>query len=342
MARSTVYNLITTDEKIEKINEDNKWLMSEFLDYLASVDRSPKTIVGYKNDLNIFFCWNMENNNNKEFVKINKREIAKFQNYALNEWKWSPKRIRRVKSTLSSLSNFIENILDEEEGFENFRSIIKKIESPANEAVREKTVLSNEQVEFLLDELVKRGEYEKSCAIAIAAFSGMRKAELLLMKMEYFTPEHIVFDCLYKTDKIRTKGRGRNGKLLNKYVMIKVDKYIDLWRKKREELGIDSEWVFVVKQGNEWIQRASLDTWTDEFSEILGEDFYFHSLRHYVCTNMASSNLPADIIREYFGWSDVGLIQVYNDSSAVDDFGKYFSADGVVKQDESKGFSDIK
>lgn len=342
MARTTKYNLITTEEKIAQINQDNKWLISEFLEYLASIDRSPQTIIGYKNDLHIFFCWNLEFNNNKAFVKINKREIAKFQNYAINEWQWSPKRIRRVKSTLSSMSNFIENILDDEEGYEDFRPIIKKVESPANEAVRDKTVLSDEQVNMLIDTLAVRGEYEKCCAVAIAAFSGMRKAELLQMKMEYFTPEHIVFDCLYKTDKIRAKGRGKLGKQINKYVMTKVDKYLNLWRKQREELGINSEWVFVTKQNGEWVRRLSLDVWTDEFSEILNDDFYFHSLRHYVCTMLISYNLPAEVIREFFQWESVEMLKVYNDKSAIDDFGKYFFADGIVKQEESKGFADIK
>lgn len=68
----------------------------------------------------------------------------------------SPRRVRRVKSTLSSMSLFIENILDDEEGYENFRPIIKKIESPVNEAVREKTIFSDEQVELLMDTLVER------------------------------------------------------------------------------------------------------------------------------------------------------------------------------------------
>lgn len=342
MARTTKYNLITTKEKIVQINENNKWLMSEFLEYLASIDRSPKTITGYRNDLHIFFCWNLEYNNNKEFIKINKREIAKFQNFAINEWQWSPKRIRRVKSTLSSMSNFIENILDDEEGYENFRPIIRKVESPANEAVRDKTVLSDEQVNMLIDTLAERGEYEKCCAVAIAAFSGMRKAELLQMKMEYFTPEHIVFNCLYKTDKIRAKGRGKLGKQINKYIMTKVDKYLNLWRKQREELDINSEWVFVTKQNGEWTQRLSLDVWTDEFSEILEDDFYFHSLRHYVCTMLISYNLPAEVIREFFQWESVEMLKIYNDKSAIDDFGKYFSTDGIVKQEESKGFADIK
>ena len=58
MARTTVYNNITTEEKIAKINENNIWLIDEFLEYLASVDRSPKTINAYRNDLHIFFVWN--------------------------------------------------------------------------------------------------------------------------------------------------------------------------------------------------------------------------------------------------------------------------------------------
>ena len=35
------------------------------------------------------------------------------------------------------------------------------------------------------------------------------------------------------------------------------------------------------------------------------------------------------------------MITIYNDNSAVDDFGKYFSSDGIIAQ-EQKGLSDIK
>lgn len=339
--RSTVYSKITSEEKIRQINPENAQLSKDFLDYLASIDRSPKTIFAYNSDLEIFFVWNLEENANKDFIKISKRDFARFQNHALNVWKWSPRRIRRVKSTLSSLSNYITSMLDEEEGYEDYRSIIRKIESPANEAVREKTVLSTEQVQKLLDELVKREEYDKAVCIAILAYSGMRKAELLQMKMEYFTPDHLEFGCLYKTDKVRAKGRGVRGKQINKYVMNKVDTYVDLWRKKREELGIDSEWVLVIKRGDVWEQRTDIESWKDEFTQILDCPFYYHALRHALCTELVDMNIPAEVIREYFGWADVSLIQIYNDKSAVDSFGKYFSADGIIQQ-ENKGIADIK
>ena len=144
MSRSTVYNRITSEESIGKILPANKELMREFLDYLRSVDRSPNTIEQYRHDLEIFFVWNMEQNENKKFIAITKRDFVRFQSFALNDWKWSSNRIRRVKSVLSSLSNYIENILDEDEEFEGYRSVVKKIESPVKEPVRDKTVISDE------------------------------------------------------------------------------------------------------------------------------------------------------------------------------------------------------
>ena len=117
MARSTVYNQITTPELIEKIYDENKELYEDFLGYLASIDRAQSTIDSYRNDLEIFFVWNLTENKNKDFIDITKREFARFQNHALNTWDWSSNRVRRVKSVLSSLSSFIEDILDEEEKY---------------------------------------------------------------------------------------------------------------------------------------------------------------------------------------------------------------------------------
>jgi len=65
MPRKTVYNNITSPELIQQVSKENKELMNEFIDYLKSIDKSPTTINGYINDLNIFFVWNLQNNNNK-------------------------------------------------------------------------------------------------------------------------------------------------------------------------------------------------------------------------------------------------------------------------------------
>lgn len=340
--RYSIYNRLTSPEQLEKVNPENIRLMNDFLAYLSSIDRSPKTIEQYEADLKIFWVYLLEKCDNVGFTALRKRDLVAFQNHAIKTLQWSPNRIRRVKAVLSSLSNYIENMLDEEPEYEGYRSIVRKIESPANEPVRDKTVLTDEQIDLLLNTLKERGEYEKMVSVAIVCFSGMRKAELLQMKMEYFEPDHLVYGCLYRTDKVRAKGRGVRGKQIYKYIMNKIDPYMQLWREQRQELGIESEWVFVKKdyETKEWIRRNNVSHWTEEFSEILNCPFYYHSCRHKLCTDLVSANIPAEVIREFFQWESVDMITVYNDSSAVDDFAKYFSAEGIVEQ-QQKNISDI-
>lgn len=220
MGRKTKQNRICTPELIAQINPKNIRLMNDFLEYLRSVGKAESTVKAYTSDLHIFFVWVLQNADNKYFPEVSKRDIVSYQNWLLMNNENSPARVRRLKATLSSLSNYIEAILDDE--LPNFRSIIRKIENPINELAREKTVLSDEQADMLLDYLVERGQYEKACCFALARYSGRRKSELVRFKVSYFDDENIIYGSLYKTpEKIRTKGRGVNGKMLTCYVLSK-------------------------------------------------------------------------------------------------------------------------
>ena len=121
------------------------------------------------------------------FLKI---LLKNFQNYLIKQG-LSPARIRVLRSSISSLSNFIENILDEEEKYENFRNIVNKIPAPTLQAVREKTVISDEEVEILLDTLVKKNKIQLACFVAMAAYSGARKSELVQYKTTFFKDENV-------------------------------------------------------------------------------------------------------------------------------------------------------
>lgn len=340
MGRSTVYNAITTPELIAQISEQNMELMNDFLDYLSSIDRSPQTIAAYNSDILIFFVWNFQQNKNKYFVELTKREFAKFQNHALNTWDWSSNRLRTVKSALSSMSNYIENILDDE--IKNYKSIINKIESPKKEPRREKTIIPDEEVDRVLNELVDNGKYQMAVALALAAMSGARKSELLLFKMDFFTDDNIVFEALYKTpEKIRTKGSGREGKKLNKYVVIDFKKYLDLWIEKRKELGIESEWLLVNESSHEQMKVSQLNSWAQTLTKKFGVPFYFHCMRHYLATRLRKYNIPTPIIQEFFGWSNSEMVNLYDDTEKSEEFGKYFTKDGIVEV-KNGSFNDIK
>jgi len=343
MGRTTVYNNITSEESLSKILPENKTLMKDFLDYLKSIDRSPNTISQYESDLKIFFVYNLENNDNKRFTDISKREFARFQNHAMNEWGWSPKRVRRVKSVISSLSNFIENILDEEEEYEGYRSVIRKIESPVNTTVREKTVFEEEELQALLDHLVEKKKYKQACCVALAMYSGRRKAEIPRFKVSYFEDKNVLFGSLYKTDeRVMTKGRGSKGKQIYLYVLKKqFDPYLKLWLDDRKAKGIESEWLF--PSSDDPSKQMSIDTmdgWKDSFTKFLGKDFYWHSLRHFMTTQLVKANIPTNVIQDIISWESADMVNLYTDLSADENIGKYFDENGIKKV-EQKSLNDL-
>lgn len=340
MGRKTRQNKITSAEKTELINKENLRLMEDFLSYLKSIGRSETTIRGYRSDCLIFFTWCLENAGNKFYVDISKRDIVSFQNWLLSNNENSPARIRRLKSTISSLGNYVETVLDDE--YKDFRCIVRKIESPPNQAVREKTVLTDEQCDILLNALVEQEKYDQACLFALARYSGRRKAELVRFKTSYFTDENIVYGSLYKTpEKIRTKGKG-GGKMLTCYVLAKPFKpYFDLWMQERERNGIESEWLFPDrKDPKQQLPVSTLDSWADSWSKILGVPLYLHALRHSFCTALSRAGLPDSAIQTVIGWSDISMVAVYKDIDADEELSEFF-ADGEIVTKKQTSLSDL-
>jgi integrase len=341
LGRTTRQNKITSPELVAQVNPKNIRLMEDFLEYLRSVGKAESTVNAYHSDLLIFFVWALQHADNKYFPEISKRDIVAYQNWLLRSNENSAARVRRLKSTLSSLSNYIEAILDDE--LPQFRSIVRKIENPVNEPAREKTVLSDEQADELLDYLMKQEFYEKACCFALARWSGRRKSELVRFKASYFTPENIIYGSLYKTpEKIRTKGRGVNGKMLTCYVLAKpFQPYLDKWMEQREKLGIESEWLFPDKKDpTKPLPISTLNSWAETFSRILGIPIYWHSLRHFFTTSLSKANLPDSVIKTIVGWESLEMVELYKDIDADEEIGKYFEGGEIVAPKQA-GLSDL-
>lgn len=232
-------------------------------------------------------------------------------------------------------------MLDDE--YTNFRNVVSKIEAPSGEPVREKTILSQEMVSNLINTLIRQEEYQKACALAVACASGARKAELLRFKASYFSDENIIYGSLYKTpEKMLTKGRG-GGKYLYKYTLKTIAQpALDLWLKERERLGVDIDDLFVIKKNDKWepLRTSTLDLWADKFSQMIDDDFYWHSCRHYWTTYLSSSGIPDSIIKDLQGWDSIEMCVLYNDMDTDDKLGDYFGEEGI-KTVEKKKLSDL-
>ena len=340
MGRRTKMNSITSPEKLAQVNPENMQLMRDYLNYLRSVQRSETTIHGYENDLQIAWVWCLEQNDNKFFIDWTKRNIVAYQNWLLYTNENSPARVRRMKASLSSLANYVENVLDDE--YPDFRNIIKRIENPVNRPVREKTVWEEEQIEDLLQQLTKRQQYEKACMLALGAYGGRRKAELCRFRVSDFDPDKLVCGgALYKSAPIKTKGQG-GGKIIPCYTLAKkFQPYLDLWMKERERRGIESEWLFPSESNpKEQIQISTVNSWANTFSKLSGENFYWHSLRHAFTTSLAKAGIPDGVIQTIVNWESADMVRIYKDIDADEEIGMYFQG-GEIKAPEQKSLGDL-
>lgn len=322
--RETYRKIITSPELIEQINPVNVKLMDRFLKNFAT-KRSPKSVVVYKSNLQMFFCWNIENNDNKLFTDIRKIEMLDFFDFALSELKWSPNRFAQMHSTLSSFSEWIENYFDEE--YPMFRNLLPKIEKPTKEAVREKTVLQKEDVDKIFAALNNEEKIQEQCLLALAISCGARVSELASFTTDLIDEENVVFDGLFleTTSKIRTKGRGVNGKMLTKYILKDMflpyyKKWLEVRKEIMEENNQDHDYIFIVKDGSP-ASADRLRDWMGNWSDIVGQPCYPHNFRHYNITFLKSLDIEDDLIVYLTGWAEgTGhtMISIYNDLTAKD------------------------
>jgi len=331
MGRSKVKNVMTTPEWLAKVNPYNMELMENYLEDISTT-KADSTIKEYRCDLKIAFCWGLNNLNNKPFPEWKKRDIQKYQNHLINNCHLSPARVRRMESVISSLSNYIERMYDDEHP--DFRNVVKVIEKPVIAPVIDKTVYSEEEIDDLLHKLTEKKEYRKACLVALAAFSGRRKAELLRYKVSDFDDDKLICEgALYESSPLKTKGRGKQGKVINCYTLAKNFKpYLDNWMNYRKEKGIESEWLFCnMIHPEKHITKHVVDPWYTELTELSGKPFYLHSLRHNFTTRLLRAGVPAQVVKDIIQWDSLEMVNNYNDMSKSESFSKYFGAEGIKK-----------
>ena len=321
MPRKTFRNRITSEELTKQINPENITLMKRFLKE-KSTRTSDKTIVVYDSNLTIFFTWNLLYNNNKFFIDIKKLEFADFFSFAVDELKEGSSKLNGMRSVLSSFSAFIEKFYDDE--YPNFRNVILKVvESSPKEQRREKTILSVEQVEELLTYLSKHNK-QQACWVALAITSGARFTELLSFETDMIDENRMAFGDLFleTTRQLKTKGRGKSGKLLYKYILReKFLPYYNVWLVERAKIlkkkKLNHNFIFIKNDGTP-ATPATIRGWVREFEDHLKVPFYSHSLRHYLTTLLSKKNIPYILIKEIMGWSSIEMVGIYDDTTARD------------------------
>ena len=234
--RETYRKVITSHELIKQINSENAKLMDRFLKNFAT-KRSPNSVTVYRSNLNIFFCWNILNNDNKLFTDVKKFEMLDFFDFCVTDLKWSSNRFAQMHSSLSSFSDWIENMYDEK--YPMCRNIVKKIEKPDKETVRKKSIFKKEELDNLMNWLGEINKLQEQCLLALMMGSGARISELVRFTVNMIDENNTAFEGLFleTTEEMQVKGRGVNGKHIERYIIKDVFlPYFKKWIPVRNEI----------------------------------------------------------------------------------------------------------
>ena len=322
MARKTFRKVITSPENWALVSNENKKLMARFLKE-KNTRCADTTIEGYTSDLTIFFTYNMLNNDNKYFPNIKKLEFAEFFGYATSELQWAGSRFGRVRSALSQVSEFLIKFYDDE--FPTYRNLIlSAIEGMPHEPVREKTILSEEQVDGLFKYLDGINKPQEALLLAIAIGSGARVSEWIRFTTDIIDKDNTAFEGLFleMLKPIKTKGRTKTGKQLVKYIIkdIFIDRY-EKWLPIREEIMKKNNQthnsIFIKTDGTP-AKVSTIRSWIEKWEKFLGVNFYPHCLRHYITTYLSKKSIETDLIVEIMGWSSDAMYHIYCDLTAKD------------------------
>lgn len=265
-----------TEDRWEKVNSHNKEIFKEFLD--ANKHLSPKSIKQYTSALRIFFTFICENLNNKPMYQIKKRDFIKYFSF-LQEHKLSSSALKFKKSAVSSICNYIENVVaEEEDDYKNFRNPTKAIKDIPSNSVYEKIKITKEEYDFLVKTFEEKKQWLYALWCVVAFNTAARKAEIVKFKSEIGNYSIEEGQNFAEAHVILAKGRA-GGKpvkyLLNQVVL----DYINKWLKIR---GYEHEYIFTVKYNG--VIRQMSENWAGELcsnviSPLLGRRINPHIFR---------------------------------------------------------------
>lgn len=317
--RPTFRKVITSPELIEQINPENKKLVDRFLKNFAT-KRSPKSVVSYRSNFNIFFCWNVLYNDNKSFIEIKTYELQDFFDFCCMDLKWGSNRYAQMHSSLCSFSDWIENIYYEQ--FPNFRNVVKRIEKLPKETVRKKSVFKKEELDKLMNWLGEQNKVNEQCLLALIMSSGSRASELLRFTTDMIDENHTAFDGLFleTTQDIRVKGRGINGKYIPRYLIKDLFlPYYKKWLPEREKIMEKNDkihnYIFIRSDGEPAL-ISTIRSWMEKWDDVLDKHWYPHAGRHFWTTYLLGIGLEKELIQDLQKWSSDSLVDIYNDATA--------------------------
>ena len=287
------------------MNENNKFLLDDYMMELEAGGRKKSTRDQYFSDIRGFFCYLYDNHDNIYILDADRRL---FRNFYIRYQRagTSTARINRHQSAIRELLEYAYENGDE---FEYDRNIMKTIKGLENVPVRESIWLSNEEMEYLIAYCIEEGDLQKAAYISLSYDSAARRNEIYQVEKHSFYDETRTY-----TNEVEGKGSGERAFPI---VYSKRTRKIVLdYLKGRGEDDIDSLWITTDADSNRtqaayvtlYYWATTLKKPLSEFNDGEYKDFSPHDFRrsslenfengtHYMLDELGVERLSVDQVQ---------------------------------------------
>lgn len=276
-----VYVKMFDEEIYESVNKESKEALEDYVIELKSKGRSDGTIKQYSFDCRAFLCHIHENMDNKSILDLKRRDFRSFFLFM----KEAGKSSARINRFMSSVRNWCQYLEDDEDDYEDYENNpMRKIKSIESEKVREIFFLTDEQIDFLIDYLVKTKQYQKAFYVEFSYTSGARRNEIFQVSKHSFLKEGNM------TEKII----GKRGKRFGLVFSNRCKELAKMYLEDRGEDDLDELWVTGKGENKRPLGYDSLYNFAVSFRKILQDEYQeqielnSHSFRHSFAENLSN------------------------------------------------------
>lgn len=298
MLRERAKKLPTVTEKMWlKVDDDYRYLADEFISVQS---HSPQTKKQYTSAIRQFGWFKYNSMNNKPFYKITKRDFLRFLSYLRDDRKMSSSAINFRKSVISSLCNYIENVVaDDDDNYRNFRNFTRGLPAIPKNKVYNKEQVTVDEYEMMMKVLEEDENWLGMAWLATAFLVGARRAEINQFKTEMLNYEIQEGKNYIMSHIVRGKGTSTDGKPLEFMIDLEVLPY---WKKWVDKRGYDHEYIFTTKHGGK--ESVISDGWANYFctntlSHILGRRVNPHIFKASCITYHLDKGVPIEIVSRF-------------------------------------------
>lgn len=286
-----------TDDLWQLVNDDYRNLVEEFV---SVQNHSPQTKKQYISGLRQFGHYIKESMNNKPLYKVTKRDFLRYISYLRDNRKMSSSAMGLKKACVSSLCNYIENVVaDEMEEYKLFRNFTRGLPAIPKNIVYEKVKVTQEEYQEMMKVLENDENYLGMAWLATAFNVGARRSEIIQFKTEILDYPLSEDSTFIYSHNVRLKGRGEDGKIEPYMINREALQYMKLWIEKRE---YESEYIFTTKYNGKIVQMSP--SWADYFcsnvlSDILGRRINPHLFKASCITHLLESGIKLELVSKY-------------------------------------------